>query len=138
MITDIAYTKIYSPEKIILSIDEQIQSLDQYLSPRLKVTQEMIVEDLDLLQIIGKLGRVYWKTVEGNIYFDTDKSDKILGIHAIGSHATEIIGEAAIAISKGLKVQDLINTIHAHPTIYEGIYEAAENIFKKSITILNK
>lgn len=75
---------------------------------------------------------------EGFIKIITDRSNKILGIHILGGVATEMIGEAALAINKQAKVEDIINTIHAHPTVYESLYEAAENVLKKSIIILNK
>jgi len=75
---------------------------------------------------------------EGFIKIITDPSHKVLGIHIIGGNAPEIIGEAVLAVNKGLKAEDIINIIHAHPTVYEGIYEAAENVLKRSISILNK
>jgi dihydrolipoamide dehydrogenase len=52
-------------------------------------------------------------------------SGKILGMHIIGPRATEMIGEGALAIRQGLTVVDLAKTVHAHPTVYESIFEAA-------------
>ncbi|MFC1766976.1 dihydrolipoyl dehydrogenase [Candidatus Margulisiibacteriota bacterium] len=75
---------------------------------------------------------------DGFIKIITDKSDKIVGIHILGGDATEIFGEAGLAVSKQMKAEDIINTIHAHPTVYESMYEAAENVLKQSISILNK
>jgi dihydrolipoamide dehydrogenase len=75
---------------------------------------------------------------DGFIKIITDPSDKVIGVHILGGNATEIIGEAALAVNKGLKLEDIINTIHAHPTVYESIYEAAENVLKRSIAIINK
>ena len=53
-------------------------------------------------------------------------SGKILGAHIAGAHATDLIAEAALAIEKGLTASDLAHTIHAHPTLSEGLYEVAE------------
>lgn len=54
------------------------------------------------------------------------ESGKILGVHIAGAHATDLIAEAALAIEKGLTAADLAHTIHAHPTLAEGLYEVAE------------
>ncbi|QGY41874.1 dihydrolipoyl dehydrogenase [Pseudodesulfovibrio cashew] len=53
-------------------------------------------------------------------------SGKVLGCHIAGAHATDLIAEAALAINKGLTATDLAHTIHAHPTLAEGLYEASE------------
>jgi len=79
-------------------------------------------------QIMGEL--------DGFIKIISDSStDKILGVHIIGPQATNIISEAAIVIENGLKTESIINTIHSHPTLTEGVIEAAEGIFGKSIHI---
>ncbi|MFH1710346.1 MAG: dihydrolipoyl dehydrogenase [bacterium] len=75
---------------------------------------------------------------EGFIKVITDDSSRILGIHILGGNATEIIGEAALAVNKGMKVEDIISTIHAHPTVYESMGEAAENVLKQAISIINR
>jgi dihydrolipoamide dehydrogenase len=53
------------------------------------------------------------------------ESDKILGAHIIGAHASDLVHEIAVAMEKGLTVKDIAHTIHAHPTLAEGIMEAA-------------
>ena len=53
------------------------------------------------------------------------KSGQVLGVHIIGEHATELIAEAVLAIQTGLTAQDLAQTIHAHPTLAEGLWETA-------------
>ncbi len=75
---------------------------------------------------------------DGFVKLVADRSGKILGIHILGNNATEMIGEAALAINKGLKIEDMISTIHAHPTVYESMGEAAANTLKQAISILNK
>ena len=47
------------------------------------------------------------------------------GALIVGAHASEIIGEAALAIRMGLRPQDVAETIHAHPTLPEAIADAA-------------
>lgn len=54
------------------------------------------------------------------------ESGTILGAHIAGAHATDLIAEAALAMQKGLSAADIAHTIHAHPTLAEGLYEAAE------------
>ncbi|MBC8440281.1 MAG: dihydrolipoyl dehydrogenase [Deltaproteobacteria bacterium] len=47
------------------------------------------------------------------------ESKKVLGVHMIGAHATDLIAEATLAIQKGLSAADIAHTIHAHPTLAE-------------------
>ncbi|MFC1799338.1 dihydrolipoyl dehydrogenase family protein, partial [Candidatus Eisenbacteria bacterium] len=51
---------------------------------------------------------------------------KVLGFHALGPHASELLAEVTLAIRKGLKVGDIAGTIHAHPTLSEIIWECAD------------
>jgi len=53
-------------------------------------------------------------------------SGRVLGGVVIGPHATDVVGEIAMAIRHGLTVADIAETIHAHPTFAEGVCEAAE------------
>ncbi len=46
-------------------------------------------------------------------------TDRILGVHITGPHATDIIAEGALALRLGMKVKDIAHTIHAHPTLAE-------------------
>jgi len=55
-------------------------------------------------------------------------SGKVIGVHMTGPHATDLIAEATLAISKGLTATDLAHTIHAHPTLAEVMGEAALKI----------
>jgi len=56
------------------------------------------------------------------------KYDEILGVHIVGPHATELIAEASAALAGELTAEELIGTIHAHPTLHEAIHEAAEGV----------
>jgi dihydrolipoamide dehydrogenase len=53
------------------------------------------------------------------------KYDEVLGIHMIGPRATELVAEATVALRLESTVEELIRTIHAHPTMAEAIGEAA-------------
>ncbi len=47
------------------------------------------------------------------------ESGRVLGVHIIGAHATDLIAEATLAIQKGLTAEEIAHTIHAHPTLAE-------------------
>ena len=53
------------------------------------------------------------------------KYDEILGVHIIGPRATELVAEAVVALRTECTVEELIRTIHAHPTMSEAVGEAA-------------
>jgi dihydrolipoamide dehydrogenase len=53
------------------------------------------------------------------------KYDEILGIHMIGPRSTELVAEAVLALRLECTVEELIKTIHAHPTFSEAVGEAA-------------
>ncbi|MDZ7375803.1 MAG: dihydrolipoyl dehydrogenase [candidate division KSB1 bacterium] len=64
-------------------------------------------------------------------------SGTVLGVHIIGPHASDLIAEGALAVESASHVDDLTLTIHAHPTLPEGIEEAAEAVENKAIHIFN-
>ncbi|WIO74622.1 dihydrolipoyl dehydrogenase [Porticoccaceae bacterium LTM1] len=49
----------------------------------------------------------------------------IVGIHAVGAHVSELSGEFALALEMGARLEDIAGTIHVHPTLTEGTFEAA-------------
>ena len=53
-------------------------------------------------------------------------SDRVLGVGIVGPRASELIAEGTLAIEMGATVEDMMLTIHPHPTMSEGIMEAAE------------
>jgi dihydrolipoamide dehydrogenase len=63
------------------------------------------------------------------------KYDEVLGVHIIGPRATELIAEAAAALRLEATSEELVRTIHAHPTLSEAIHEAAEGVEGKPIHI---
>ena len=48
-----------------------------------------------------------------------------MGVHIIGKDASELIAEVGLAIRLEATVEDIISTMHAHPTMAESIHEAA-------------
>ncbi len=55
-------------------------------------------------------------------------TDKVLGCSIVGAHATDLIGEAALAMKAGLTIAEIVDTVHAHPTLPEVFMEAAEDV----------
>ena len=67
--------------------------------------------------------------ITGQFKVIADKESKqIVGVHIIGVHAADLIHEGAMAMQGGLTVTDVADMIHAHPTLSEGLMEAAEDI----------
>jgi dihydrolipoamide dehydrogenase len=56
-----------------------------------------------------------------------EATGEILGVHIIGAHASDLIGEAALAVRNMLTLSDVIGTIHPHPTLPEIFKQACEN-----------
>jgi len=67
-----------------------------------------------------------------------ESSDKLIGAHIIGPHASDLIHEVALAMKAGLTVRDVADTIHAHPTLAEGVMEAAEDLHGEAIHVPKK
>ena len=68
------------------------------------------------------------------LIFDA-KYGELLGAHIIGSEATEMIAELAMAKSLGATAESIIKTIHAHPTLSESVMEAAGVAYNEAIHI---
>ena len=62
-----------------------------------------------------------------------EKFGEILGVHIIGPEAFELIGEAVTAMEAEATVETMMNAIHAHPTIYEALGEAFNNVYGLAI-----
>jgi len=61
------------------------------------------------------------------------KTDRVLGVHIIGSDAGNMIAEACIAMEFGASAEDIARTCHAHPTLPEAVKEAAFAVAKRAI-----
>ena len=66
------------------------------------------------------------------------ESDRILGVHILGAHATDLIHEAALAMHLGATVSRVAEMIHAHPTLAEGLMEAMEDVHGHAIHLARK
>lgn len=60
-------------------------------------------------------------------------TDRILGVHIIGPHASDLIHEGALAMFKGITAKELGNMIHAHPTLSEALMEASHDLHGEAI-----
>jgi dihydrolipoamide dehydrogenase len=70
----------------------------------------------------------------GLVKFVTDaKYGEILGVHIIGPHATDLIHECCVSIKLESTIEELMHTIHAHPTLSEAIMEAAQDVKGESV-----
>ncbi|MBI4650070.1 dihydrolipoyl dehydrogenase [Candidatus Desantisbacteria bacterium] len=67
-----------------------------------------------------------------------EKTDRVLGAQMLGPNVTDIIAEVTLAIKNKLTVKQIIDTIHAHPTLAEAVMEAAEDAHGMSIHIAGK
>ncbi len=65
-------------------------------------------------------------------------SGRILGAHVVGAHAADLIHEAALAMEAGATASELADMIHAHPTLAEGLMEAAEDVEGRAIHQMQK
>ena len=107
------------------------------------LTEAKAAQDHDL--IIGKfplraLGKAHAENeIAGEVKVIGDKkTDKLLGVHAIGIHAAEIIHSAALAVNRGLTVEQLGSQIFGHPVISEAIMEAAHDAHGMSVHLAKK
>lgn len=62
---------------------------------------------------------------EGGFKIVMDDQKKIMGVHILAPGAGDMIAEASLAMSLGLSVKQLAEAIHVHPTLSEGVMEAA-------------
>ncbi len=60
-------------------------------------------------------------------------TDRVLGVHIIGTHAGELIAEAGVAMEFGASSEDIARCCHAHPTLAEAVKEAALAVDKRAI-----
>jgi len=83
----------------------------------------------------GVLGRAKMAgESEGFVKIVADKKyDEVLGVHMIGARSTELVAEAVLALRLECTVEELIKTIHAHPTFSEAVGEAAHAVHGAAI-----
>lgn len=71
---------------------------------------------------------------DGFVKIIADKnSHKVLGMHIMGPHASDLIMEGTVAVAGGLTVDQLAHTVHPHPTLSEVTLECAEGVFGEAV-----
>ena len=85
----------------------------------------------------GVLGRAKMaQEIEGFVKIVAEtKYDEVLGVHMIGMRATELVAEATLALRLESTAEELIRTIHAHPTMAEAVGEAAHAVHGAAIHV---
>jgi dihydrolipoamide dehydrogenase len=74
------------------------------------------------------------RTTDGFVKVLADAAtDRVLGVHIVGPHAGELIGEASVIMEFGGSAEDLARTCHAHPTLTEAVKEAALAVSKRAL-----
>ena len=63
------------------------------------------------------------------------ETDRILGFHVVGAHASDLAAEGAVAIEFSASAEDLARSVHAHPTLSEIIKEAALDVAGRVVNI---
>lgn len=65
-------------------------------------------------------------------------TDQVLGVFIVGHEASNLIGEACLAIEMGASVEDIARTVHPHPTLTESLMESAEVVQGHAIHIFQR
>jgi dihydrolipoamide dehydrogenase len=60
-------------------------------------------------------------------------TEVVLGVRMVGPNVSELLGEATLAVETGAVIEDIVATIHAHPTLSESLEEAAEAVRGQAI-----
>lgn len=58
----------------------------------------------------------------------SSENGKTLGVHIVGAHASDLIAEATLAMKAGLRLDEIVDTIHTHPTLSEALLESWEDV----------
>jgi dihydrolipoamide dehydrogenase len=85
----------------------------------------------------GVLGRArIANEIEGFVKIVADKKyDEVLGVHMIGPRSTELVAEATMMLRMECTVEEVVRTIHAHPTMSEAVGEAAHAVHGAAIHV---
>jgi len=63
------------------------------------------------------------------------KTDRVVGVHILAAHASDMIAEATVAMEFAASSEDIARSFHAHPTLPETLKEAALAVEKRAIHI---
>jgi dihydrolipoamide dehydrogenase len=70
---------------------------------------------------------------DGLIKVLADENERIIGVHILGPHASDLILEATLMVKEKMPIEQVINTIHPHPTLGEVLHEAVLDVKGRSI-----
>lgn len=97
--------------------------------------------------IVYKVGRFDFRAlgkahaageISGRVKVIADENDTVIGVHIAGKSAPELIHEGVVAVRNKLTVEQLVSSIHAHPTFSEALLEAAEDLRGEAIHVLHR
>lgn len=81
-------------------------------------SETVLFRSLGMAHVLG--------TIEGQVKMLSDaRTGKVLGVHIVGPHASDLIAEGTLALRLGSSVKDLASAIHAHPSLSEIMLEAS-------------
>ena len=89
-------------------------------------SDKVLFRNLGKAHVIGEIAG------EAKIISEVDNG-RILGVHMVGPHVTDLIAEAALAMNTGCTVKQLAETLHAHPTLSEIMFEVALKATDRSL-----
>ncbi|MFH1351033.1 MAG: dihydrolipoyl dehydrogenase [Pseudomonadota bacterium] len=89
-------------------------------------SDSFLFRNLGKAQVIGEIAG------QAKIVSDKDNG-RILGIHMVGPHATDLIAEGTLGMRLGCTVKELAETIHAHPTLSEVMMEVSFKALDKAL-----
>ncbi len=107
-----------SPEVGCVGLSEE-QAKEQGINTKCAT---FLMRELGKAQASGHLAGII------KLVADAD-SGRLLGAHMAGENGSDLIAEAALCMRMGGTIQDISNTIHAHPTLAEGVFEAACELY---------
>lgn len=124
-----------------IAMDYAVVPLCVYSAPEV-ASVGLSTEEAEKKGIETKINRLHFAAIsrahtqaetDGFIKLIADKkSDVVLGAHIIGYYASEIIGLVGVAIKGGLTTKELAETVQAHPTLSEGVQEAALGLYRQT------
>ena len=101
-----------------------------------EAVQKGVEYETGIFPLIGNGKSLIMGETSGLVKIIADKkTGEVLGMHMCGPNATELIVEGALAITKKATVEDILATIHAHPSVGESIQEAAHAVFGNALNM---
>jgi len=75
---------------------------------------------------------------EGLVKILADENNRLIGAHLLAPAASEMIGEMALALRLGLRIEEIGHTIHVHPTLSEALAEASLKALNQALHLINE